>query len=377
MATYMDKTAPPTSFLRKLSDTAPVDAESSQIIADDRVPAIFHYHGNGEQVYVVLSSDNFRTRIPMTRSAHEFTAIAELTPGVHRFKFIVDGQSKVDPAQPCEICPDGTMINVVDARVPDPIITEQVRGSPREYSMVPPSDALYLTAREPSVLPPHLHRALLNSPPLTVDSMTLPLPHHVVINHLYSAARTDGVMLLGLTHRYREKFVTTVLYTQQVNRAALLSQTGAAAAGAGATDARAHAATPTSHHQMHHGHAHSHAHAQPTLPHPAQPQAQPPQQPPVALPSAAALAAKLGALAAASSALAASVKQQQQQQQLSPSQSQPHTATVAAPSLFTYTPSAAAQSSPAALRHSATTAAAATTAQPQPPSGGLSGLHPV
>jgi 5'-AMP-activated protein kinase regulatory beta subunit len=74
----------------------------------------------------------------------------------------------------------------------------------------------------PPSLPPHLQRALLNTKPTSgfeKDPTVLPLPHHVMLNHLYSVRREDkGHMTLGVTIRYLRKqddiprFITTVLY---------------------------------------------------------------------------------------------------------------------------------------------------------------------
>lgn len=33
-----------------------------------------------------------------------------------------------------------------------------------------------------------------------------------MLNHLYALAVKDNVVVLGATHRYRQKYVTTVLY---------------------------------------------------------------------------------------------------------------------------------------------------------------------
>ena len=66
-------------------------------------------------------------------------------------------------------------------------------------------------------MPPQLQRALLNSAPVNPDDpVLLPLPHHVMINHMYFLSRPEdpkeNVEVLGTTHRFRSKFVTTVLY---------------------------------------------------------------------------------------------------------------------------------------------------------------------
>ncbi|KAL6863729.1 hypothetical protein ACP4OV_016632 [Aristida adscensionis] len=68
-------------------------------------------------------------------------------------------------------------------------------------------------AREPPMLPPHLHHSLLSFPPSQDDSSSLPPPQNVVLNHLYiEKEHTRSVVALGITHRFRAKFVTVVLY---------------------------------------------------------------------------------------------------------------------------------------------------------------------
>ncbi|GFP82493.1 snf1-related protein kinase regulatory subunit beta-3 [Phtheirospermum japonicum] len=64
--------------------------------------------------------------------------------------------------------------------------------------------------REPPALPPHLHHTLLNRPSNTDPS----LPQYATLNHLYIESREAprSVMALGVTHRFRSKFVTVVLY---------------------------------------------------------------------------------------------------------------------------------------------------------------------
>lgn len=48
---------------------------------------------------------------------------------------------------------------------------------------------------------------------LKSDPTLLPLPHHVMLNHLYSVTRKEEkTVILGITQRYKSKFVTTVLY---------------------------------------------------------------------------------------------------------------------------------------------------------------------
>lgn len=65
------------------------------------------------------------------------------------------------------------------------------------------------------MLPPHLERTFLNLAPPSEDATVMPLPHHVVINHVYSRQQ-DDLLILGATHRYNSRFITTVFYKPNV-----------------------------------------------------------------------------------------------------------------------------------------------------------------
>jgi hypothetical protein len=67
--------------------------------------------------------------------------------------------------------------------------------------------------KEPPSLPPHLRLIILNKLPPSADPMALPEPQHVSLNHLYCTAIKDGMMVLGATQRYRQKYVTIVFYS--------------------------------------------------------------------------------------------------------------------------------------------------------------------
>lgn len=45
------------------------------------------------------------------------------------------------------------------------------------------------------------------------DAAALPVPQHVALDHLYCTAIKDGMMVLGVTERYRTKFFSTVYYS--------------------------------------------------------------------------------------------------------------------------------------------------------------------
>ncbi|KAM7522389.1 hypothetical protein LguiA_012291 [Lonicera macranthoides] len=68
--------------------------------------------------------------------------------------------------------------------------------------------------RDPPIVPPHLQHTLLSYPTSRDPSGSAPLPQNVILNHLYIENRESprSVVALGLTHRFRSKFVTVVLY---------------------------------------------------------------------------------------------------------------------------------------------------------------------
>ena len=61
--------------------------------------------------------------------------------------------------------------------------------------------------------PPPPHTQVTGS----ADPLALPVPQHVALNHLYCTAIKDGIMVLGATQRYKEKYQTTVFYSSMMS----------------------------------------------------------------------------------------------------------------------------------------------------------------
>lgn len=76
-----------------------------------------------------------------------------------------------------------------------------------------PDEVTY--TKEPPYLPPQLRHILLNAEPLPAAQgvPVLPEPLPVTLDHLYCTAIRDGVMVQGLTRRFRSKYTSTVFYT--------------------------------------------------------------------------------------------------------------------------------------------------------------------
>ncbi|KYQ93611.1 putative glycoside hydrolase [Tieghemostelium lacteum] len=178
------------------------------------VPTVFTWTGGGKEVYISGSFNNWKEKLPLSHSEKDFTLIYNLPPGVHQYKYIVDGKWLHSTEQPVAADIKGNLLNFVEVKSKDTandLNTFKLSSTPPgSYSKSIPEEEFQKIP--PPSLPPHLRRALLNTQPSTEDPTLLPLPHHVMLNHLYSLPRKDKVTILGVTHRYKTKFVTTVLY---------------------------------------------------------------------------------------------------------------------------------------------------------------------
>jgi 5'-AMP-activated protein kinase regulatory beta subunit len=172
----------------------------------------------------------------MHKAGKDHSLVKLLPPGVYQYKFIVDGQWRHDPNQPCVYDDQGNINNVLEVQE---YIAEDLSGlatfepppSPTSsYQNPTPSSDDFM--KEPPSVPPQLQLSLLNVPTnsLGVNASaannldtaggsrstpmdSLPRPQHVILNHLYSQRTTgSGVMVIGSTTRYKSKYVTTVLY---------------------------------------------------------------------------------------------------------------------------------------------------------------------
>ncbi|MDP2439309.1 MAG: 5'-AMP-activated protein kinase beta subunit family protein [archaeon] len=203
------------------------------------LPTMFTWSGGGNRVFVTGTWDNWKTRIALNKSTSDFSAIADIPPGIHQYKFIVDGHWKHATEQPSCFDGQGHPSNVLeiqavlgsldeDAAATAPSSDDRgARGEspPGEYGQFLPSDdlpasttPLFDYSKPPPTLPPQLQKSVLNVTHFEEEPMMLPLPHHVMLNHLYLMRRDTRItqeqdmVILGLTTRYKSKFFSTVFY---------------------------------------------------------------------------------------------------------------------------------------------------------------------
>eukprot|EP00038_Savillea_parva_P009209 m.181983 g.181983 ORF g.181983 m.181983 type:complete len:314 (+) comp15402_c0_seq1:136-1077(+) len=193
----------------------------------------FRWTGEAESVAVAGSFNNW-TKIPLKHVGHhEYMVELELPPVNHQYKYIVDGRWRHDPLAPVVASGLGSLNNLMnianggggggggdsanessptfeDFDTVDPAISFGRSTPPGEYSQnIPVFDE---SEAPPLLLPPHLKEATLNSEPLRNDPSELPVPNHVILDHLYAQSVKDSVLVLGATQRYRRKYITTVMH---------------------------------------------------------------------------------------------------------------------------------------------------------------------
>ncbi|XP_043967652.1 5'-AMP-activated protein kinase subunit beta-1b [Gambusia affinis] len=190
-------------------------------------PTVFRWAGSAKEVFVSGSFNNWATKIPLNKSQNNFVVIVDLPEGEHQYKFCVDGQWTLDPTGPVMTTKTGTVNNVIQVNQTDFEVFDALKidsqdstdmsdlssSPPGPYQqdgyLIKPDDKL----KQPPILPPHLLQVLLNKDTgVSCDPTLLPEPNHVMLNHLYALSIKDGVMVLSATHRYKKKYVTTLLY---------------------------------------------------------------------------------------------------------------------------------------------------------------------
>ncbi|RWS00711.1 5'-AMP-activated protein kinase subunit beta-1-like protein [Dinothrombium tinctorium] len=224
-------------------------------IDENALPTVFKWEGGGKEVYITGTFSEWKP-IKMCPSHGDFIAIVDVPEGIHEYKFIVDGNETVNSSSKVDELSKNNVIHVKkgDFEVFEALAMDLasntnnstlISGSPPglkgifcrvlsddlshlgSYSQIFPSflrqrsesggntvsHGHQLSGAGPPILPPHLLQVILNNPTVNTGEPTLlPQPNHVMLNHLYALSIKDGVMVLSCTHRYRKKYVTTLLY---------------------------------------------------------------------------------------------------------------------------------------------------------------------
>ncbi|KAF7263687.1 5'-AMP-activated protein kinase subunit beta-1 [Rhynchophorus ferrugineus] len=193
---------------------------TSNTTSNSKTPTVFRWEGGGKDVMLSGTFSNWET-IPMVKSHGDFVAIVELPEGEHQFRYYVDGEWKNDPHSKVIDGKTGEKNNLITVKQSDFEVFQALAkdqenakdDAQKEFSQEIPTHKPWDKNSGPPVLPPHLLQVILNKDtPLSCEPTLLPEPNHVMLNHLYALSIKDGVMVLSATHRYRKKYVTTLLY---------------------------------------------------------------------------------------------------------------------------------------------------------------------
>ncbi|KAF0492722.1 AMPKBI-domain-containing protein [Gigaspora margarita] len=228
---------------------APLTRANVQGTINKGVPTIITWSQGGNNVYVTGTFNEWKRNIRLCKSSKDFTTVLNLPPGTHKLKFIVDDEWKCSNELSTATDPDGNLVNYLEvfeeegdsmdqngmnaddllSSTPPGEYTDEIPGYLLAYahsrniiennisSSTSKRDSIEtrgsMTGEQPPTLPPHLGKVLLNSSAVSKeDNSVLPVPNHVVLNHLYACSIRDGVMAVAATARYRKKYMTIVFY---------------------------------------------------------------------------------------------------------------------------------------------------------------------
>ncbi|XP_058792152.1 5'-AMP-activated protein kinase subunit beta-2 isoform X2 [Phymastichus coffea] len=184
------------------------------------LPTVFKWEGGGKQVYISGTFNDWKT-LPMVKSHGDFVTIVDLPEGEHQYKFFVDGEWRHDPGLKIVDNGMGSKNNCVSVKKSDFEVFQAlakdsegiISSAQTEWGQDIPPHKPWEKVPGPPILPPHLLQVILNKDTsLSCEPTLLPEPNHVMLNHLYALSIKDSVMVLSATHRYRKKYVTTLLY---------------------------------------------------------------------------------------------------------------------------------------------------------------------
>ncbi|TYZ64855.1 hypothetical protein PybrP1_009837 [[Pythium] brassicae (nom. inval.)] len=175
---------------------------------------VFRWEHGGRNVYITGTFDGWSKQCSMHRSGNDITYIANLMRGKHACKFVLtvaDVEGNVNNF--VDVSEFTTLSDFESSSGGGAGDERDENGDSASGRFIPDIDEY----TKPPALPPHLRHIILNkmrgggaTTPPTVDSRLLPVPQHVALNHFYCTAIKDGMMVLGITNRYKQKFVTTV-----------------------------------------------------------------------------------------------------------------------------------------------------------------------
>uniref|UniRef100_A0A7S4C4J6 Association with the SNF1 complex (ASC) domain-containing protein n=1 Tax=Chrysotila carterae TaxID=13221 RepID=A0A7S4C4J6_CHRCT len=182
------------------------------------VPTVLQWSQGGHAVYVTGSFNAWGERIPMRRSGQDCVVCLNLLPGTYQYKFIVDNEWRFAADQPTVRDEMGNINNCVTVEDQTLFMREEPMSgffndnAPNLYTQALP-DVITL-AKEPPQAPPHLWCLPLNvaaAREANISALSLEPPLSVTLTHV-SVLSSSPTLTLGVTRRFRHKYVTIIIY---------------------------------------------------------------------------------------------------------------------------------------------------------------------
>lgn len=196
---------------------------------DGLVETYIEWKEGGNSVFVTGSFTGWRQMIPLRKLDDAFfVVVLKLAPGTHRLRFVVDGELRCSNSMNAATDSMGNLVNYMEVAAPEGYEHEDLSSdhfeSPEHvYTREIPEifadpEALdkysSIEFTPPPQLPPHLDGVILNTNWTEKDNNSvLPIPNHVVLNHLATTSIKHNVLAVASVSRYQAKFVTQILYS--------------------------------------------------------------------------------------------------------------------------------------------------------------------
>lgn len=197
---------------------------------DGLTEMVIEWKQGGSDVYVTGSFTSWRQMIPLHETEPgKFKVVLKLAPGTHRLRFVVDGELRCSDYMYTATDSMGNLLNYIEVHPRSDLEYWAVE----EEDEVPEEKLLYvqeipeifadiealdrLSSQDfttPPQLPPHLDGVILNANWNEKDNNSvLPIPNHVILNHLATTSIRHNVLAVASVSRYSAKYVTQILYT--------------------------------------------------------------------------------------------------------------------------------------------------------------------
>lgn len=228
---------------------------TSPQVTEGKIPLVIKWTQGGSKVYVTGTFTGWRKMVALTADPNKpgtFSTTLHLPPGTHRLRFVVDNELRCSDYLPTATDSMGNLLNYVEVGLSDdeerkdqkdlhPISRAGIIPSnddlgggyerfteedlpKEEYEFTPEIPALFTDTEvmeqyiskelpTPPQLPPHLDSVILNTNSTEKeDNSVLPIPNHVILNHLATTSIKHNVLAVASVSRYSRKYVTQVLY---------------------------------------------------------------------------------------------------------------------------------------------------------------------